>query len=191
MGDWPADVYAEWDSLPSPGVVEIEMNAVHKGQGRRLVVNYGSIEDALTKLDYIEKNGAIAEGEVRGARKQIEHLRRRYRVTASRFSFKPLNEDIIKDLVREKGWAKYRSALTKTINRKTALAGEGRLVSFCVPHEQYRDVLKEIKAVPEMRVAFVYPFKESEEGIEIAGAIPVFQGVSPKSYLKHGKEKRV
>ncbi len=175
-GSWPADVVARYSGdFPAGEIVEVEM---HHSPEKQITVGYNGFGDAREKLDYLESACSISPGDARHIRRCIDYNENYIGALNSSFRFTPLKKGTAHDLV-ELGWdAKCESQLERKLRFAESYKN---VVSFCVPVEAYKDVLKEIRENPDMRVGAIYPFKEVEERkFEILGTIPVFQGIDVK-----------
>lgn len=182
---WPADIFAKWDSYSE--IVEVEASGSQK---KYVTVNYSDVEDALGKIEYLERHDMISQVESRSVLRRVKNKSGTHGVTASYFRFRPFRSSTIGALL-DAGWdIEYESPLERKL-RLAKSNDNGTVVSFCVPLRAYKDVLGEIRRTPEMKVGVIYPFSEGTDGeLKIAGAIPVFQGIDLKAYgAKQAKKK--
>lgn len=177
---WPADIFAKWDSYSE--IVEVEASGSQK---KYVTVNYSDVEDALGKIEYLEKHDMISQVESRSVLRRVKNKSDTHGVTASYFRFRPFRGSTIGALL-DAGWdIEYESPLERKLRlAKSNENGNETVVSFCVPLRAYKDVLGEIRRTPGMKVGVIYPFIEGKDGgeLKIAGAIPVFQGIDLKEY---------
>lgn len=183
---WPADIFVKWDSYSE--IVEVEASGSQK---KFVTVNYSDVEDALGKIEYLEKHDMISQVESRSVLRRVKNKSDAHGVTASYFRFRPFRSSTIGALL-DAGWDIEDES---PLERKLRLAKSNEntsVVSFCVPLRAYKDVLGEIRRTPGMKVGVIYPFTEGKDGdeLKIAGAIPVFQGIDLKAYgARHAKKE--
>lgn len=183
---WPADIFTEWkldSGRTYSEVVEVQTDCKPM---KNVTVNYSNPDDALGKLEYLEKRGSVSPDEAGLIRQRVDEAARAGLENAS-FWFRPIKGGTVYHLIG-KGWdVEYESEL----ERKFRLAGksDGVAISFCVPYESYNEVLREIGQFPDMKVAFVYTYIESDGAFRMAKAIPVFQGIDLKAHDAKAKNE--
>lgn len=189
---WPADIFVKWNSSYSE-IVEVEASGSQK---KFVTVNYSDVEDALGKIEYLEKHDMISQVESRSVLRRVENKSGTHGITASYFRFRPFRSSTIGALL-DAGWdIDYESPLERKLRlaKSNDTKNENEtVVSFCVPLRAYKDVLSEIRRTPGMKVGVIYPFTEGKDGgeLKIAGAIPVFQGIDLKAYgARQAKKER-